>query len=109
MEEQSLTLIRSSMFISVHPWFLAHLQRDDGSAPATDFGRRVGEVCDERCASKNLADDLALDADAFAVNDAHAPTAARVGFVEIIFDDGAYLPGWNRMQVEHVAEGNDHH
>src|ERR1044071_6678912 len=91
-----------------HGLRLLDSERDDPPAPAAGLARRVCKVDSKRRASENAANDLALHADAFAVNDANARTAARVSFGEIIFDDGAHLFGWDRMQVEHVTKRNDH-
>ena len=46
-------------------------EADQGRAPAAALGRRVGERGDARVPREDGADDLALDADAAAVDQPH--------------------------------------
>jgi hypothetical protein len=60
-------------------------------------------VFDEGGAREHLADGLALDADALAVDDADATEAFAAGLAEVLLDDGAHLARGDGVEVEHVG------
>lgn len=61
-------------------------QGHDGGGPAAGFGRCSAEPGDEIGAGQDSSNGFALDADAAAVNDAHAAKAALARLIEVFFD-----------------------
>src|SRR5947209_20552910 len=80
-------------------------QRNDCSAPAAGFGRRVVEACDEGRAGQDGANHFALHSDATAVNDAKGFEPQTVRFGEIFLDYRHYITWSNGVQIEDVGDG----
>jgi hypothetical protein len=79
-------------------------EANNSRAQTTRIRRRVGPIHHKIGSFKHSPDNLALHADAFAVNDAHDPEAFRVGFAEVFFDDGFDLSRRDRVEIENVCD-----
>ena len=77
--------------------------RDGGSQP-TGCGWRVGPILDKSSALQDRTHCLALYADAFAVNDAHAPETGAMGFEQIFLDDAFDIARWNGVEIDEVKD-----
>jgi hypothetical protein len=60
-------------------------------------------VLDEGRAREHGSDSLALNADAFAVDDSHAAEAFASSLAQILLDNRAHLARPDGVKVEHVA------
>src|ERR1035437_2831319 len=79
---------------------------DDGGAPASGFRRCVAKPGHKGCPGKHGADDFALRSDAAPMDDAQGAVAHPARFDEVFFHDGAYVPGRDGVQVEHIGDRN---
>src|SRR3972149_624434 len=75
-----------------------------GRPPAAALGRRGGERGDAGVPREDGADDLALDADAAAVDQPHLCEAGGVGGLEVVGDGGGDVAGGEGVQVERVLD-----
>src|SRR5664280_2093450 len=81
-------------------------ESDDGGAPAAGFRRCVTKLHHKGCPRKHGADHFALRSDAAPVDDAQGAIAHPVSFDEVFFYNGAHIPGWDGVQVEHIGDGD---
>ena len=76
------------------------------SPPATCFRRRIAERLDKFRFGQYPAHDLALHADAAAVNDAQGLESELVRLFEIRLDHRLYVARRNSMEVENIGDGD---
>lgn len=76
---------------------------DDGCAPSAGFGGGVRPVLDEGRAGEDAADGLALDADAFAVNDADGAKTRLPRLAQVFFDDAPDITRRDGVEVNDVS------
>ena len=81
-------------------------QRHEGRAPASRFRRRILKVRDEARPREDRADDLALDSDAAAVDDAERFEAGVARFDEVFLDYRLHVAGRDGVEIEDVGDGN---
>jgi hypothetical protein len=78
----------------------------DGGSPAARFRGRVPESVNKFAACEHGADNLALDADTAAVNDAKGTKSEAARLEQVLLDDSFYISRRDAVQVEDVRDGN---
>ena len=72
-------------------------------AQSASVRRGIGPICNKRCASEDSANNLALHANAFAMNDSHGAKACLMGLMQVFLDHALHITWWNRVQVDNVG------
>ena len=81
-------------------------EADDRGAGTPALGRRIGEAGDERMAGEDRLHDLALDADATAMDQPHFGEPSGVSGLEILGDDRGDVTRREGVQVERILDGD---
>lgn len=87
---------------------LIKIKFGDGRAQPAGFGRGIVISTDEGGAIEDFSDDLALDSDPLAVNDADVAVAVTARFDQIFLDDRLDLSRRDRMKVEDIPDLESH-
>lgn len=81
-------------------------ERNNGCAPAPGLGWRVGVAGHKRGPAEDLADGVALYADAPAMNDSNVAKAFLVSKLQVLFDGWPDVSREKRVKIEDVGNGN---
>ena len=97
---QRLVCAHAAAYVSA----LLVAQRHQRRSPTPRFGRGVAEAAHARIALEHLAHDLALHADAAAVDDAQLAQTLLPGGVEVVAHHVGHLLGQEGVEVERVGD-----
>ena len=86
--------------------FRQHGQSYQRCSEATRIGRRITPIFDERCTRQDRSDNLALNADAFAVNNPHDAKAFTMGLSQVFFHYWFHLTRRDRVLVKDIRDFN---
>lgn len=81
-------------------------QSDDSCAPAAGLRGGILKADHEVRVTQHGTHNLALHADAAAVDDAKGLESQAIGLREVLLYNGSYVSRGNAMQIEHIGNGN---
>ena len=83
---------------------VGRFESNNSRSPSSRVGRRVCPLQNKLSPFQDISHNLALYADALAMDDAYYGEAFSVGLAQVFFDDGFHLFRRNRVQIENVCD-----